>query len=102
MPEREAIDPAAILAEKVSCGSRSYKPFAQMTLADVEARALELTAAAEVPAMAARMAPVASAWRGLSEQMKREDAAEVGELDHADVARRAERLWIVPPGGSLL
>lgn len=95
-------DSAAILAERVSCGGGTYKPFSEMTLADVSSRAEELTAASQVPAMAQRTGPVASAWRGLAEQMKREDAATVGDLEPADVAGRAERLWIVPPGGSLL
>lgn len=102
MSERVPIDPEAILAERVSCGGGAYKPFAEMTLADVERRAEELTAASQVPAMAQRTGPVASAWRGLAEQMKREGAAAVGDLDATDVAGRAERLWIVPPGGSLL
>lgn len=91
----------SILAEQVSCEG-GYKPFGEMTLADVEARAAELKAAAEVGAMALRMAPVASAWRGLTEQMKREQVGVVRELDESGLAERAERLWVIPPGGSLL
>ncbi len=102
MAEPPRNDPAVVLAEKVSCGGGTYKPFAQMTHADVDSRAAELTAASEVPAMAARTGPVASAWRGLAEQMKRDEAATVGDLDPVSVAERAERLWIIPPGGSLL
>lgn len=30
------------------------------------------------------------------------NAASVGELDPDEVAARAEKLWVVPPGGSLL
>jgi hypothetical protein len=95
---------AAILAERVSCGD-GYKPFGEMTRADVEARAAELAAAAEVAAMAQRTAPVAAAWRGLAEQMEGEGVATVADLDHGDpgaLADRAGRLWVVPPGGSLL
>jgi hypothetical protein len=95
---------AGILAERVSCGA-GYKPFGEMTRADVESRAAELAAAAEVVAMAQRTAPVAAAWRGLAEEMEREGAATVADLDHGygtALAERAGRLWVVPPGGSLL
>ena len=90
-----------VLAEPVSCGG-AYKPFGEMTLPEVEARAAELGRAAEVPAMAQRTAPVAAAWRGLAEEMARRGATSVSELDHGTVAERAERLWVIPPGGSLL
>lgn len=95
---------AAILAERV-WSADGYKPFGEMTRADVEARAAELAAAAKVAAMAQRTAPVAAAWRALAEQMEREGAAEVADLDHGEdsaLAERAGRLWVVPPGGSLL
>jgi hypothetical protein len=90
-----------VLAERVACAD-GYKPFGEMTLADVEARAAELQAAAEVAAMASRVAPVASAWRGLAEEMNRDGAEVVSQLDRARVVERVERLRIVPPGGSLL
>lgn len=93
----------SVLAQQVSCDG-AYKPFGEMTRADVEARAAELEAAAAVPAMSARTAPVASAWRGLAKQMERADATTVAalELDREDLAERAGRLWITPPGGSIL
>lgn len=94
-------EPKAILAERISC-ERGYRPFGEMTLADVTARAAELSAAAEVSAMARRTGPVAAAWRGLADEMEREGAETVSGLDHAAVAERAERLWVIPPGGSLL
>ncbi len=81
---------------------RAEKPFGAMTVAQVEARAAELAAAAEVPALATRMAPVASAWRGLADAMKREGAATVAELDRESLPARSGRLWLAPPGGSLL
>jgi hypothetical protein len=90
-----------VLAEQIAVGG-GRKPFAEMTLAEVRGRAEELSEAAAVGAMAQRVAPVASAWRGLAEQMERTGAASVAELDPDEVASRAERLWIVPPGGSLL
>jgi hypothetical protein len=34
--------------------------------------------------------------------MDREGVRKVAELDENALAQRAERLWIVPPGGTLL
>ncbi len=90
-------DPAEILAERVSTGGGTYKAFGEMTAAEVRARADELSAAAGVGAMAQRVAPVAGAWRGLADQLEREGATKVADLDHTSVAERAERLWVVPP-----
>lgn len=101
MPEGRRDDPAAILAERVSCEG-GYKPFGEMTLADVEARAAELGAAAEVPAMAQPIAGVASAWRGLAQQLREAGAETVAELDHEGLSERAQRLRIIPPGGGFL
>lgn len=92
---------AAVLAAEVSCAG-GYKPFGEMTAGEVRSRAEELRAAAKVGPMAQRMAPVAGAWRGLAEEMEREGAAKVAELAGEVIAARAERLWVVPPGGSLL
>lgn len=90
-----------LLEVKVSCPG-GYKPFGDMSAAEVRARADELGQAAGVGALAQRVAPVASAWRGLADEMEREGAAQVDDLDEAGVVERAGRLWIEPPGGSLL
>ena len=50
----------------------------------------------------ARVAPVARAWRELAMAMERAGAATVGDLDAEVVVELAPRLWVVPPGGSLL
>lgn len=92
---------AAVLAREVSCAG-GYKPFGEMTAVEVRSRADDFAAAAEVGPMAPRMAPVASAWRGLADQMERDGAAKVAELGGEVIAARAERLRVVPPGGSLL
>ena len=42
------------------------------------------------------------AWGELARLMDGAQAQTVADLDHAVVAERAERLWVVPPGGSLL
>ena len=100
MNEREG-DLDRILAEQIYAGD-GYKPFAEMTLAEVEARAAELRAAAGTGAMAARVGPVASTWEGLVSAMREQPAETVAELDRATLLARAERLWVVPPGGSFL
>ena len=45
---------------------------------------------------------VALAWSELAGLMERTGARTVADLDRDAVAERAEKLWIVPPGGSLL
>jgi hypothetical protein len=93
-------DPAAILAERVFAGGRS-KPFAELTRAEVEERADELRSTVGW-GPTARVAAVATAWRELARLMTERGAETVAELDPEDVAARAEKLWVVPPGGSLL
>ncbi len=89
-----------ILAEQVYCGS-GYKPFTEMTADEVAARAEELRAAAGF-GPTQRIASVASVWEGLSQAMRDQPAATVGELERERLASRADRLWVVPPGGSFL
>lgn len=92
-----------ILAEQIYAGD-SYKPFREMTVAEVEARAVELAGVAGVAGASPtqRVASVASVWKGLGEAMRREDAARVADLDRETLRSRAERLWVIPPGGSFL
>jgi hypothetical protein len=94
------LDPATILAESVFAGGRS-KPFGELTLNEVTARADELRGVAGF-GPTARVAPVAMAWGELGRTMQAAGAERVSELDPAAVVDRAEALWIVPPGGSLL
>jgi hypothetical protein len=42
------------------------------------------------------------AWGELARLMDGAQAQTVAELEPAVVTERAERLWVVPPGGSLL
>jgi hypothetical protein len=49
-----------------------------------------------------RVAPVAQAWRELSMALDQAGAGTVGELEPAKVMELAPKLWVVPPGGSLL
>lgn len=79
----------------------SSKPFGDLTLDEVSARAAELAAGAGL-GHRSRVAAVAGAWRELAQLMEAADARSVRELDSATVSRLAEPLWVVPPGGSLL
>jgi hypothetical protein len=93
-------DPAAVLAEPVFAGGRS-KPFAELTAAEARARADELKAATGW-GPTAKVASVARAWSELARLMEDTGAATVADLDQDAVTERAQKLWIVPPGGSLL
>jgi hypothetical protein len=91
-------DPATVL---VYAGGRS-KPFGELTLDEVKARAAELRDSAGAGGPTARVLPVAMAWGELGRLMEAEGAGRVGELGSEAIAKRAEPLWIIPPGGSLL
>ena len=93
-------DPDRVLAEPVFGGGRT-KPFAEMTAGEVRERAAELKAATGW-GPTARVASVALAWSELAKLMEQSGAGTVGDLDRDAVAQRAEKLWVVPPGGSLL
>jgi hypothetical protein len=75
--------------------------FGELTGSDAEARADELKPASEF-GHGSRVAAVALAWRELALLMRKRGAARVADLDDESIQRFAERLWIVPPGGSLL
>ncbi len=77
------------------------KPFGELTQADVAARARELEAAVGF-GPTARVAPVARAWAELAGRMREAGAPTVAALGEAAAQELAPRLWVVPPGGSLL
>jgi hypothetical protein len=95
-----SVDPRTALAEPVFAGGRS-KPFAELTAAEVHARADELKATTGW-GPTARVAGVAQAWTLFARAMDDAGAATVGDLDPETIAAHAEKLWVVPPGGSLL
>ncbi|HTX31848.1 MAG TPA: hypothetical protein VMD09_10705 [Solirubrobacteraceae bacterium] len=86
----------AVLASTVFIDGAN-RPFGELSLDEVRARADELRAATGWGPMA-RVAPVARAWRELSLEMERADAVRVAELDHARLAALAPQLWVVLPG----
>jgi hypothetical protein len=77
------------------------RPFGELTLEQVRGRADELRAATGW-GPTARVAPVARAWRELTMALEQRGVATVGELDPEQLAELAPKLWVVPPGGSLL
>jgi hypothetical protein len=81
--------------------SGGYKPFGEFTLADVQARASELRAATGW-GPTARVAGVARGWSELARTMQAAGASAVADLGEEIAADFARRLWVVPPGGSLL
>jgi len=86
---------AEALARPVFAGD-CYKPFAEFTLGDVQARAAELSAAARVGPLV-RVAPVARAWSELGRAMTAAGAGTVGELDQQLALEFARRVWVDPP-----
>jgi hypothetical protein len=97
---RATPDAETVLAERVFAGGRS-KPFREVTADEVRARAEELRSATGW-GPTAKVAAVARAWAELARLMDETRAGTVADLDRDAVAERAERLWLVPPGGSLL
>ena len=77
------------------------RPFGEITVAQARARADELRAAIGF-GPTVRVMPVAQAWRELMMVMERAGVETVAQLDPAAVMELAPKLWIVPPGGTLL
>jgi hypothetical protein len=73
-----------------------YKPFGEFTVADVAARAHELTTAAGW-GPTARVASVARAWSELARAMGEAGAATVADLGAQSTAEFARRTWVLPP-----
>ena len=72
------------------------KPFGELTVDDVRARAAELREATGWGPMA-RVAPVARAWAELASRMESAGSATVAELDDAVVTELAGPLWVTGP-----
>jgi hypothetical protein len=88
------------LARPVYAGD-AYKPFGDFTLTDVQAKAAELTAATGW-GPTARVASVARGWSELARAMTAAQAEHVSDLPSETAEEFARKLWVVPPGGSLL
>jgi formylglycine-generating enzyme required for sulfatase activity len=77
------------------------RPFGELTVEDVLARADELRAATGW-GPTVRVAPVALAWRELAMAMQRTGSASVGEVEPEVLIELAQRLWVVLPGGPMM
>jgi hypothetical protein len=77
------------------------RPFGELTPEQVRGQG-EMLRAAVGFGPTARVAPVARAWRELSMALERAGAARVAELPEETVRELAPKLWVLPPGGSLL
>ncbi len=77
------------------------KPFGDFTLAEVQARAAELSAATGW-GPTARVGAVARGWGELGRAMAAAPAERVSDLEREVAVGFARKLWVVPPGGSLL
>jgi hypothetical protein len=91
---------SSVLDQRVHAAGGS-RPFGELTVEQVSSRAAELRSVGGW-GPTARVFPVAMAWAQLARDMQRAGAATVADLGAAEAERRAERLWVVPPGGSLL
>lgn len=100
MSAEPAVSPERALAATVFVDGRN-RPFGELTADEVEARATELAGASGF-GHGGRVAGVAAAWRGFAALMRERGAARVSELEPETAAEHAERLWVIPPGGSLL
>lgn len=77
------------------------RAFGELTPEQVRGRADELRAAVGF-GPTVRIAPVARAWRELAMALEQAGAGTVAALEAEQVLSLAPKLWIVPPGGSLL
>jgi hypothetical protein len=77
-----------------------YRPFGELTAADARALAAQLRGVTG-GGLDAKVGPVRAGWTELAQLLDTPEAT-VADLAPDDVARFAERLWVTPPGGTLL
>jgi hypothetical protein len=82
-------------------GGPATKPFGDFTTTEVRARAEELRSTVGF-GPTARVASVARGWSELARAMDADGARTVADLGPERGAEFARRLWVVPPGGTLL
>ena len=93
-------DQRELLTKPISIGGAERR-FGELTVTQVEAHATGLAEATGF-GHRSRVGAVAAAWRGLAALMHERGAATVADLEPDEVRSRAEALWVLPPGGSLL
>jgi hypothetical protein len=99
-PSPSSPELAGILATTVFIDGAN-RPFGELTVPQARERADELRSAVGF-GPTVRIAPVARAWRELTMALERAGVGSVAELEPATVMELAPKLWVVPPGGSLL
>lgn len=92
-------DPGDILRRQVYVGE-AYKAYGELTAADARALAAGLRGVSG-GGLDAKVAPVRASWTELAGLLDSQ-GPRVADLDPETAARFAERVWVVPPGGTLL
>ncbi len=77
-----------------------YRAFGELTADDARAQAAALRGVSG-GGLDAKVGPVRAAWIELAKLLDASGGT-VADLGSEDVARFAERLWVTPPGGTLL
>jgi hypothetical protein len=93
-------DGEELLAREVYVGD-AYKPFGELTAEDARTLAARFSGLSG-GGLEQKVAPVGLAWRELADLMEAEGADRVADLGAETAAGLAERLRVVPPGGSWL
>jgi hypothetical protein len=77
-----------------------YRPFGDLTAEDARALAASLRGISG-GGLDAKVGPVRAGWTELSKRLD-QPGATVSDLGAEEVEKFAERLWVTPPGGTLL
>ena len=77
-----------------------YRPFGELTATDARAQAAALRGVSG-GGLDAKVGPVRAGWMELAELLESPEAT-VADLEREDIDKFAERLWVTPPGGTLL
>lgn len=88
-----------LLQRQVYMGD-AYKPFGEVTAEDARAQAAKLRGITG-GGLDAKVMPVRTGWLELAELLD-SPGATVSDLDPETAAKFAERVWVIPPGGTLL
>ncbi|CAN5525689.1 hypothetical protein BH10ACT11_BH10ACT11_16430 [soil metagenome] len=76
-------------------------PFGELTAEQAAQRAAELKEAGEWGPLK-RTLPVRMAWTDIAALLRDRDLATIGELPDGEVAKWAERTWVLSPPGGLI
>jgi hypothetical protein len=77
-----------------------YRAFGELSAGDARALAAQLRGVSG-GGLEAKVGPVRAGWLELAERLDAEQAT-VADLGAEAIASFAERLWVTPPGGTLL